>query len=459
MTLRPNSRAFADVASLMHPYTDLITHAAVGPTILDKGKGIYVYDDQGREYIEGLSGLWCTSLGYGEEELVKAASDQMRKLPFTHLFGGKSHDPAISLAEKIKEIIPVEASKVLFMGSGSEANDTAIKLIWYYNNAIGRPEKKKLISRQKAYHGVSVATASLTGLPANHALFDLPIARILHTSCPHYYRFGRQGETPEDFATRLVAEAEALILKEGPETVAAFFAEPVMGAGGVIIPPPTYFEKLRVMLDKYDILLVADEVICGFGRTGNMFGSETFNIKPDIMTMAKALSSAYLPIAAMTVPERMFDAIAKASHEIGTFGHGNTYSGHPVCAAVALRTIELMEERQTLQHVKDVMGRFQSRLQALSDHPLVGEARGIGLIGAIELSADKQTKTPFDPKLKVGPTLAAKAQEHGLIVRPLGGDVVAICPPLIITEAQIDDLFNRLEPALAETLTWVRDKA
>jgi 4-aminobutyrate--pyruvate transaminase len=380
----------------------------------------------------------------------------MRKLPFSHLFGGKSHDPAITLAEKIKGIVPAPVSKVLFMGSGSEANDTAIKLIWYYNNALGRPLKKKLISRQRAYHGVSVATASLTGLATNHANFDLPIARIFHTNCPHYYRYAKDGETEEDFSTRLVAEAEALILSEGPETVAAFFAEPVMGAGGVIVPPKTYFEKLRVMLDTHDILLVADEVICGFGRTGNMFGSETFNVRPDIVTMAKALSSAYLPIAAMTIPPKMFDAIATASHEIGIFGHGNTYAGHPVCAAVASRTIELMEERQILAHVRNVMPLFQRRLKAFSDHPLVGEARGVGLIGAVELVADKATKQSFDAKLKVGPYAAARAQANGLIVRPLGGDVIAICPPLIITEGQINDLFDRLALALDETLGWVQ---
>lgn len=456
MTFLPNSRAAADIASLFHPYTDLVQHAQVGPSIMERGNGIYLYDDQGNELIEGMAGLWCTALGYGEEELVAAATDQMRKLPFTHLFGGKSHDPAITLAEKIKAVAPMPTSHVFFTGSGSEANDTVIKLIWYYNNAIGRPEKKKLIARVKGYHGVSVATASLTSLPTNHMNFDLPIARIFHTSCPHHYRFGKPGETPENFATRMVAEAEELILKEGPETVAAFFAEPVMGAGGVIVPPPTYFEKLQPMLKKYDILLIADEVICGFGRTGNMFGSQTFNFTPDIMTMAKALSSAYLPIGAATVPPAMYDAIAKASNEIGTFGHGNTYSGHPVCAAVAVRTLELMETRNIIAHVRSVMPLFQRRLREFSGHPLVGEARGIGLIGAVELVADQASRQSFNPKLKVGAYCAARAQDHGLIVRPLGGDVIAFCPPLIINEAQINEMFDRFALALDDTFTWVR---
>ncbi len=456
MTVLSNSRAAEDIASVLHPYTNLEQHAQTGPTIIERGKGVYVYDDQGNELIEGMSGLWCCSLGFGEEELVKAATDQMQKLPFYHLFGSKSHNPAITLAEKLKEMSPVPMSRAFFVGSGSEANDTVIKLVWYYNNAIGRPNKKKIISRQQAYHGVSVATASLTGLAANHTNFDLPIERIYHTSCPHYYRFAHEGETPEDFATRMVGDAEKLILGQGPDTVAAFFAEPVMGAGGVIIPPPTYFPKLRAMLDKYDILLVADEVICGFGRTGNMFGSETYDIKPDIITMAKALSAAYLPIGAVLIPETMDKAITAASGEIGTFGHGNTYAGHPVCAAVAVRTLELMEERNILGNVQQVTPVFHSRLKEFSGHPLVGDARSVGLIGAVELVKNQKTKQSFDANQKVAAWCVTRAQAHGLIVRALAGDVIAFCPPLIITEDEINSMFERFALALDDTLTWVR---
>jgi len=298
---RGNSAASRDIASLLHPYTHLRKHQEQGPVIITEGKGVYVKDDTGKSYIEGLAGLWCTSLGFGEERLVEAAAAQMRKLPFYHVFAHKSHDVGIDLAERLLAMLPVKMSKVFFNNSGSEANDTAVKMVWYYNNALGRHRKKKIIARVKGYHGVTVAAASLTGLPNNHLDFDLPIANIRHADCPHFYRYGKKGESEEDFATRMAESLEAQILREGPDTVAAFIAEPIMGAGGVILPPKTYFEKIQAVLKKYDVLMIADEVICGFGRTGNMFGSETFGVKPDIMTMAKALSSAYLPISATII--------------------------------------------------------------------------------------------------------------------------------------------------------------
>ncbi len=450
MHARPNSPAQRDIDSLIHPYTNLAVHAETGPFIIERGKGIYVYDDEGNEFIEGMAGLWCTSLGFGEEALVEAAAEQMRRLPYSQLFTHRSTGPAIALAEKLKEIAPVPISKVLFSSSGSAANDSVIKLVWYYNNAIGRPEKKKFISRIKAYHGVSVATTSLTSLPVCHNDFDMPLDRFLHTACPHHYRFAEEGESEEAFSSRLAAELEDLIEREGPETIAAFIAEPMMGAGGVIVPPRTYFESIQTVLDRHDILLISDEVICGFGRTGNMFGCETFNMKPDIMTVAKALSSAYLPISAALIPESIHDAMLDESRKIGAFGHGNTYSGHPVCAAVALKTLELMEERDVLGHVRAVAPRFQARLKALADHPLVGEARGVGLVGGVELVADKATKRPFDPKNSVGPRCMTAARDFGLINRAIG-DTVALCPPLIITTAEIDEMFDRFEKALDAT--------
>src|SRR5947209_3385058 len=360
------------VETLVHPYTNQATFRDTGPLVLERGKGVYVYDTEGKSYLEGMAGLWCTALGYDNEELVEAAAAQMRKLPFAHLFTARSHDPAIELAEKLKEIAPVPISKVFFCNSGSEANDSQMKLIWYMNNALGRPNKKKVISRVKAYHGVTIAAASLTGLPNNHIDFDLPIARVLHTTCPHHYRFGRDGETEEEFATRCAAELEELILKEGPDTVAAFIAEPVMGAGGVIVPPRTYFEKIQPILRKFDVLLIADEVICGFGRTGSMWGCQTFAIDPDILTMAKALSSAYLPISATLVNDKVYQALADQSAKIGTFGHGFTYSGHPVCAAVAVETLKIYEERDIVSHVRRVAPRFQEGLRAMGEHELVG---------------------------------------------------------------------------------------
>jgi 4-aminobutyrate--pyruvate transaminase len=457
MTQRSNSASARDIAYHLHPYTNAVKHEAEGPLVLTEGKGVYVYDENGKAYIEGMAGLWCASLGFGEERLVEAATRQLRKLPYYHNFTHKAANVAIDLAEKLIEIAPVPMSKVFFTNSGSEANDTVVKMVWYYNNAIGRPQKKKIISRLKGYHGVTVAAASLTGLPTNHIDFDLPIANILHTDCPHHYRFGQEGESEEDFASRMAANLEKLILDEGPDTVAAFIAEPVQGAGGVIVPPATYFEKVQAVLKKYDILFIADEVITGFGRTGNMFGTETFRLQPDIMTVAKQLSSAYLPIAAVLINDKIYQAIRDNSGRIGTFGHGFTYSGHPVSAAVALETLKIYEERDILSHVRALAPVFQAGLRRFADHPLVGEVRGIGLVGAIELVKDKATKEPFDPKQGVAMKTVSFAQEHGVILRAIL-DSVAFCPPLIATEAEIAEMFDRFGRALDNAAAWVQER-
>ena len=457
MVERPNSAAAMDIASHLHPYTNARRHETEGPMVIVEGKGIYVYDDQGKEYIEGLAGLWSTALGFSEERLVQAAAAQMRKLPYYHSFAHKAPMPTIELAAKLIEIAPVPMSKVFFANSGSEANDTVIKMVWYYNNALGRPDKKKIISRIKGYHGVTVATASLTGLPFNQRDFDLPIANILHTSCPHHYRFVRDGESEEDFATRCAAELEQLILDQGPETIAAFIGEPVMGAGGVIVPPRTYWAKIQAVLEKYDVLLIDDEVICGFGRTGNLFGCQTYGIKPDIITVAKALSSSYLPISAVLISDQVYQTIADNSAKIGTFGHGYTYSGHPVPAAVALETLKIYEERDIVGHVRQVGPRLQAGLRRYADHPMVGEVRGVGLIAAVELVADRAGKVSFDPPGRVGGYFAERAQAHGLIIRNLM-DTIAFCPPLIITEDQIDSLVERFARALDDTASWVENE-
>ncbi len=449
-----SNAATRDIETLIHPYTNLATHREVGPTVVDQGKGIYIWDSEGKQYIEGLSGLWCTSLGYGNEELIETATAQMRKMSYTHIFGGKSHDPAIELAEKLKEIAPVPMSKVFFTCSGSEANDTQVKLIWYYNNALGRTKKKKIISRLQGYHGVTIASASLTGLPANHRDFDLPIANVLHAECPHHYRFAEPGESEEDFATRLADNLEKMIQDEDPDTVAAFIAEPIMGAGGVIIPPATYFEKIQAVLDKYDVLFIDDEVICGFGRTGNMWGAETFNMKPSTISTAKAITSAYMPVGAILIPEDIYQAMLDESRKIGTFGHGFTYSGHPVGAAVAIKTIEIYQRDNIIGHTQEVSKTFEARMASLSDHPLVGQARAKGMIGAVELVADKATKRPFHASQMVPAKVVEFAQEEGLIVRNVL-DNVALCPPLIITEEELNTLFDRLETALNRAEAWV----
>ena len=448
--------AARDVEALLHPATNLATHRTTGPMLLERAEGIHVWDAAGKEYIEGLAGLWCTGLGYGNTELVEAAAEQMRKLSFTHLFGGRSHEPAIQLAEKIKEIAPCPTSKVFFTSSGSEANDSQIKLQWYYNNAIGRPNKKKIISRMRAYHGVTIAAGSLTGLPIFHADFDLPIARILHTDTPHYWRNAKDGESEEEFASRLAGKLEALIEREGPETIAAFIAEPVMGAGGVIVPPKTYFAKVQAILRHYDIAFIADEVICGFARTGSMFGSQTFGMQPDTVTMAKAITSAYMPLGAITVPEHVYQAMVDESKKIGMFAHGFTYSGHPVASAVAVKTLEIYERIDIVGHVRKVAPVFQERLKAFDAHPLVGETRGVGLLGGIELVKDKKSRQSFDPRQGVGAKVTVFAQEEGLICRPVAGDTIALCPPLVITAEQINTMFDRLARALDRGLDWTR---
>ena len=453
-----NSAASRDIATLVHPYTNLKAHQTKGPLIISRGRGVNVYDDQGNEYIEGLAGLWCVSLGFNEPRLVDAARRQLEMLPYYHSFGSKSHGPAIELAERILDLLPESMSKVLFNNSGSEANDTAIKLVWYYNNALGRPQKKKIVSRIKAYHGVTIASASLTGLPNNHRDFDLPISGILHTGCPHHYRFAQAEESEEAFASRLAAELDALIEQEGPNTVAAFIAEPVMGAGGVLVPPPTYFDKVQPVLKKHDVLLIVDEVICGFGRLGTMFGLERFDINPDMVVMAKQLTSGYQPMSATVISGPIYNALVQQSEKIGVFAHGFTYSGHPVAAAVGVETLKIYEERRILDHVRSVMPHFQERLRQLGNHPLVGEARGMGLIGAVELVADKQSKKSFDPAVKAGPLAVDLALENGLVVRA-AGDTVAICPPLIINYGEIDQLFDRLSLTLDHTQEELRRRS
>jgi 4-aminobutyrate---pyruvate transaminase len=445
-----------DLAYHLHPSTNLRQLQDEGPLVITRGEGVYVFDEQGKRYLEGMAGLWCASLGFSERRLAEAAYRQMNELPFYHSFAGKVPAIATELAEKLVSIAPKGLSRALFANSGSEANDTAIKLAWYYNNALGRPLKKKIIGRLKGYHGMTVAAASVTGLAFVHGDFDLPRGRFLHTGCPHYYRFGRQGETEDQFAERLAAELDELIVREGPETVAAFFAEPVMGAGGVIVPPASYFQRIQPVLRKHDVLLVVDEVICGFGRTGNMFGSQTFDLQPDILTCAKALTAGYLPMSATLVSRGIYDVLLAQSDKLGIFGHGYTYSSHPVPAAVALEALKLYEERDIVNHVRRVGPRLQSGLRRLGEHPLVGEARGIGLIGALELVRDKSTRANFDPKAGIGAFLVKRAQHHGAILRNMAGDVIAFSPPLIITEAEIDVLIERTVLALDDTLAMAR---
>ncbi|HET6620467.1 MAG TPA: aspartate aminotransferase family protein [Dongiaceae bacterium] len=461
MSPRPNSLAAKDAAFHFHGYTNAQKNEKEGGFVVTRGKGVYIYDEDGKEYLDGLAGLWCCSLGFGEvPRLTQAIVAQMQALPFYHTFTQKTAAVTVELAEKLVGLAPVPMSKVYFCNSGSEANDTVIKMVRYFNNGLGRPQKKKIISRIKAYHGVTVAAGSLTGLPAIHKDFDLPIAGILHTDCPHHYRFGQMdgtgaGETEEQFATRCAESLEKLILAEGPDTIAAMIGEPVMGAGGVIVPPRTYWDKIQAVLRKYDILLVADEVICGFGRTGSFWGSQTFGMKPDIMTMAKQLSAGFMPIAAIMMNNRVYEALRENTNRNVSFAHGITYSGHPASAACALEVLKIYEEQKIIDRARDLAPHFLRQLHSFADHPLVGECRGVGLVGAIELVKDKETRQGFDSSLMVGSNLVRMAHDHGLIVRPVA-DSLAFCPPMIATEAEIDRLFDRFARALDDTQAWLK---
>ncbi len=450
MTVAPNSVEARDIAYHFHAYTNAKKHREVGPLVIDRGEGIHVYDVAGNRYIEAMAGLWSVAVGFNEKRLMDAATRQMQKLPFYHNFTHKSHGPLIDLAEKLVTMMPVPMSKAFFTNSGSEANDTAMKMIWYRANAMGEPHRKKIISRERAYHGVTIASGSLTGLPANHRSFDLPIAGILRTGSPHHWRDAQPGESEEAFATRRAEELEALILAEGPETIAAFFGEPVMGAGGVVVPPATYWEKIQAVLSKYDILLVADEVICGFGRTGSMFGCQTYGIRPDIMVMSKALSSSYLPISALVANDKVLDPIIEETDRIGTFGHGFTAGGHPVAAAVALESIRVIEEDGLVERAARSGARMRAGLEALAGHRLVGEVRGVGLIAAVELVADKEAKTGLGQPGQLGGLVAGHLQQLGVITRNMG-DSIAFCPPLVISENEVDELLGAFGKALDRT--------
>ena len=451
----PNSIQARDIASLVHPQTNLLQHLTQGPQVIERGQGIYIWDDSGTQFLDAAAGLWCASLGYASERLAKVAYEQMRKLGYYHLYRGTSNEPGIELAEKLLSIAPVKMSKVLFQCSGSEANDTAIKLVWYYHAAIGKPAKRKIIGRHMGYHGSTSASISASGKPDMHADFGLPFPDFRHTEYPHYYRRHNDGESEEQFATRLADALEQLILTEGPDTVGGFIAEPVMGAGGGLTPPRSYWEKMQAVLRKYDVLFIADEVICGFGRTGNMWGSVTYDLKPDMISCAKALSAGMQPISALMVNDTVFAAMLDESKKLGNFAHGFTYAGHPVTTAVALETLRIYDEMDMVPHVQRVGAYMQKVLGRFADHPLIGDVRGVGLLTGMEMMADKATRTPFTPPGKAGAVADRHARANGLITRFVG-DRIAFSPPLIITETEVDELAARLQKTLDATWAELR---
>jgi len=454
MTL--TTAALADTKFHFHPYTQPRQLEREGPLVIVRGQGVQVFDEQGQAYLEGMAGLWCASLGFSEQRLVDAAMRQMQQLPYYHAFSGKVPGPVTALVEQLMAWAPVPMARVLFANSGSESNDTAFKLVRYYHNAIGQPAKKKIIGRDKGYHGVTAAAASMSGLPVMHKHFDLPLPGIVRVGCPHAYQFAHAGESPEAFASRMAAELEATILREGPDTIAAMIAEPVQGAGGVIVPPPGYWPQVQAILKKHDILLIADEVITGFGRLGQAFGTQVYGLEPDLITVAKQMTSAYVPMSALYISDKVYQAVADASAEVGTFGHGYTYSGHPLACAVALETLRIYQSDRIVEHVAAVGPRLQAGLRRYQGHPIIGDVRGLGLIGAVELAEDLAARKPFDPARGVGAYLVRRAQAHGLILRVMAGDIVAFSPPLIITEAEIDELLARFDRALADTMAWLK---
>ena len=441
------------MTSMIYP----TTNPAMSETmVVARAEGPYIYDKQGKRYLEGMAGLWCTALGYGNEEIIEAAERQMRELSFSHMFGGKTHPSAIELADKLAAMVPMQDGRVFLGNSGSDANDTLLKLIRYHAEASGQPNRIKVIAREQGYHGVTLASAALTAIPTNHAHFQLPFEAlgVLRTGSANYYRGANEGESEAEFVARRAQELEALILAEGPETIAAMIAEPVSGAGGVIVPPEGYFEAIQAVLDRYGIWLWDDEVICGFGRLGTDFGANKMGMQPQMITLAKALSSAYVPVSAAIVKGDIADCINASATEVGVFGHGYTYSGHPLGCAVASKVIDIYVRDKIFDHAATVGDYLQGRLKEFADHPLVGEVSGVGMIGALELVAGKASKKPFDG-MKVGQFCAKAAEDNGLVIRPLGGNRVAVCPPLIIEATHVDELIEKFSAALNLTLDWV----
>lgn len=436
-----------DKASVLHPQTNLLKHLEQGPTVITGGDGVYVTDDVGNRYLDSGAGLWCASLGYQNARVARVAHDAMCQLAYFPIFRGQSHGPAIDLCEKLLEMAPVPMSKVLLQCSGSEANDTAVKVVWYYWNGRGKPERRKIITRTGSYHGSTCVTISMTGNPAYHKSFGLPFDGFIHVDSLNYYRSAKPGETEEQFSQRLADSLEATILKEGPEMVAAFWADPVQGNAGALPPPKGYFEKIQAVLKKYDILFVADEVICGFGRTGEMWGSQTYGLKPDLLVCAKGLSAALLPISALLISEKIFKVMTEESNRLGAFVHGFTYSAHPVASAVALEVLRIYEEMDLISRVKSLEPAFLAMLKSLTDHPLVGDASGVGLIGGLEIVADKATRASFGPEVKISDLIEKHARKAGIILRITPGRI-AYSPPLIISEQEIAEMGRLTRQAL-----------
>ncbi|MGM1053297.1 MAG: aminotransferase [Pseudomonadota bacterium] len=427
-------------------------HGDAPGRVITGGKGIHIRDKDGREFIDAFAGLYCVNIGYGRTEVAEAIYQQALELSYYHTYVGHSNEPQIALSEKIIALAGPGMSKVYYGMSGSDANETQLKIVRYYNNVLGRPQKKKVISRLRGYHGSGLATGSLTGLKAFHDQFDLPMAGILHTEAPYYYqRAGEQeGMSEREFSAHCAHKLEEMIVAEGPETVAAFIGEPVLGTGGIVPPPEGYWEAIQAVLAKYDVLLIADEVVCGFGRIGADFGSHFFGIKPDLITVAKGLTSAYQPLSGVIVGDRVWTVLEQGAGQYGPIGHGWTYSGHALGCAAALANLAIIEREGLTANAAETGGYLQQAMAtAFGDHPIVGNVRGVGMLAALEFSVQPEARKHFDPALKVGPRIAAAALDENLIARAMPqGDILGFAPPLIATRDEIDEIVTRARRAV-----------
>ena len=442
-----------DRASIIHPFTSLRQFSAGetgGPRIVTGGEGIRIRDSEGRELIDAFAGLYCVNVGYGRKEIADAIHREALKLAYYHAYAGNTNEPAIELSRRVLEMAPPSMRRIYYGTSGSDANETQVKIVWYYNNVLGRPHKKKIISRWRGYHGGTVMAGSLTGLEVYHRAFDLPVGPIVHTTTPHHYWHAPAGMSEEEFSQRCAADLRALIATEGAETIAAFIAEPVLGTGGLIPPPAGYWEAIVPVLRRHDILLIADEVVCGFGRLGRAFGSQLYGLEPDLMTVAKGLTSAYLPLSAAIVGQRVWRVLEQGSDKFGPFSHGYTYSAHPLCAAAGVANLEILERERIVEHVAATGPYLLQRLkETFEGRPYVAEVRGAGMLAAIEFARDPLARVRFDPTLKVGAMLSAACLEEGVISRAMPhGDILGFAPPLIITRAEIDDVVARVARAV-----------
>jgi L-2,4-diaminobutyrate transaminase len=447
-----------DKEYFFHPFTNLRSHEESGPLTMVSGHGTTLVDTRGREYLDAMAGLWCVNVGYGNSEIAETLRAQAEKLGYYHTFSSMGNEPVALLAQRLVTMAPGRMSKVFFGNSGSDANDTQVKLVWYYNNVLGRPDKKKIISRRRGYHGVTVMSASLCGLPGMHRGFDLPLPMVKHTAAPHRLWNHVEGQTEDQFAASLAQQLEQLILAEGADTVAAFIAEPIQAAGGVIVPPSAYFPAIQEVLRRHDVLMIADEVVTGFGRTGEQFGSQVFGIEPDLITVAKGITSAYIPLSACIVSEKVWDVLSSGQDTYGLFQHGYTYSAHPLAAAAALTNLDIIERDGLVAQAKSRGAYLHGRLHAAFDgHPLVAEVRGHGLLGAVEFAASTDPLRPFEPQGKFSAAVVARTRELGVISRALpSADSMSFSPPFVVTEEEIDRIVGAARQAVDEVAAELR---